>query len=147
MVHISAIVEAGPAGFQWVWLLHPGVFVVFVPFVFMINRTQARIGNLQEAFFKSVPWPALALGFVLFVYTGVNFLVVLAKSGGGVPDIWQGVHVLHDHGRLIREITEIEYIHYRFNEIRGFSGHWLIFYFAPLSYFYTKIKGPAAGPD
>jgi len=65
----------------------------------------------------------------------------MAKSDGGVPDIWQGIHVLHDHGRLIREITLPEYIHYTFNEVRGFSGHWLIFYFAPLVFFYTRIKG------
>jgi len=33
-----------------------------------------------------------------------------------------------DHGTLIRIITEKEFHHYQANEIRGFSGHWLIFY-------------------
>jgi hypothetical protein len=35
----------------------------------------------------------------------------------------------------MRELTEKEYVAFKANEVRGISGHWLAFYFAPFGYF------------
>lgn len=35
---------------------------------------------------------------------------------------------MHNHGQLIKTLTKQEYHHYKANELRGFSGHWLAFY-------------------
>lgn len=64
----------------------------------------------------------------------------MAKSDGGVPDIWEGAYVLLNHGKLFKTISETEYIDYKFNQLRGFSGHWLAFFYMPMVYFYFRAK-------
>ncbi|MGO4703257.1 hypothetical protein [Dyella sp. 2RAB6] len=40
-----------------------------------------------------------------------------------------------NHGQLIREISATEYAGFKAEEVRGFSGHWMVFYFVPAAYF------------
>ena len=62
----------------------------------------------------------------------------------GVPDIWEGQYVLHNHGTLIRNITEQEYTAYKAAEVRGFSGHWLAFYGIATALLYPFNKETSA---
>jgi hypothetical protein len=62
-------------------------------------------------------------------------MVFISGTEGGSPTIQDGKYLLLDHGKLIREITAGEYAAFRANQVRGFSGHWLIFYFVPAAYF------------
>jgi len=54
--------------------------------------------------------------------------MLFAISQSGVPDIKNEQYILQNHGQLIRILTEQEYHHYKANEVRGFSGHWIAFY-------------------
>lgn len=121
-----------------VWLLHVGIFVVFVPMVFQLrslgSSTDAR------ALLRGIPvWPAL-LVVLLFVYALVNFLVFVGGSGPGSPALRGSSFVLERKGVLIRQITESEYRTFRAAEIRGFSGHWLVFYFVPFTHFILRRR-------
>ena len=62
-------------------------------------------------------------------------MLFMFATGGGSPSIQDGKFVLQSHGRLIRALTEPEYTAFKANEIRGFSGHWMVFYFVPFAYF------------
>lgn len=128
-------------------LMHVGVFVVFFPAILKINKlqrggssnlTNRSIHFTQKQYLQYLknnrPKFFVALGILLFVYALVNFVLFAQAGGGGGPHITdQGVYVIQNHGDIIREITEKEYWQFRANEIRGFSGHWLAFYF--VSYF------------
>ena len=119
--------------FPSVWALHVGIFIVFVPFVFSARRAP---GGFQGSNLRAIlPEWAIALLAVTFVYAIVNFVLFFFLSEGGVPDIRDGRFVLHDHGRVIRELTEHEYHVQRSYVLRGFSGHWLIFHLIPAAYF------------
>lgn len=63
------------------------------------------------------------------------------SSQPGSPEIQDGQYILQNHGKLIRTITEQEYHHYKANEVRGFSGHWLIFYGFSAALLYPFGKG------
>ena len=71
---------------------------------------------------------------LLIAYAVVNFLLFFLLSSGGTPDIWDGKYVLHSHGNLIRELSEREYHLQQAYVLRGFSGHWMIFYLSPALY-------------
>ncbi len=106
VVHVLSIarIEA-PLG-DAIWLLHAGIFVVWVPLVLAATRTMPKgaTGNLDHLLATFPPWVRHAVG-ALFVYTAVNF--------GWF--IWQTRQYPKHH------VPYVVVVH-------GFSGHWLLFY-------------------
>ncbi len=124
----------------FVWLLHIGVFVVWIPAIIeMKNNEELReykksgVLNRMKPFgffkiiFKETPTWLKTIAIGGFFYAIINFIWCFIFHLG-IPDIWDGEYILHNHGQLIKTLTEQEYNHYKANELRGFSGHWLAFY-------------------
>ena len=91
--------------------LHLGLFVVFIPFIISARRSVGRRMTLSVLREILPSWAVLAM-ILLFVYAVINFLLLFM---GGL-----------ETGTPIA---------------RGFSGHWLVFYFTPFVYFmFGKIR-------
>ncbi len=125
--------------FPAAWLLHLGIFVVFLPFVFALRAKQGTMPRTPWGFFADRPAWVQWLAGAAFIYTFFNFFT--AFQSGGTPDIRNGEYVLHNHGRIIRHLTEAEYHQERARVARGFSGHWLLFYLIPALYFLAPVSG------
>jgi hypothetical protein len=117
-----------------VWLLHLGCFLVFIPFVF---ATRSEFGPKPSfsQFRAALPGWAGVLLICVFAYAIVNFGLLFLHTEGGSPSESNGAFVLQSHGKVIRQLTEAEYHLQRAYIIRGFSGHWLVFYLVPALYF------------
>jgi hypothetical protein len=107
IVHVAAWVHyIFPIG-KWVFALHLGIFVVFVPLVISANRTTPTPGkrdNLEHLFGTLPRWTQpLATG--VFVYALAQFALFM----------WQASHYTKHH--VPHDL-----------ELRGFSGHWIMFY-------------------
>src|SRR5690606_12895538 len=70
--------------FPQIWLLHVGMFVVFVPLIF-ISRYDLSSDPEQKGWTAGLPGWAKILGILVLAYAALNFLLVLAKTGGGSP--------------------------------------------------------------
>ncbi|MCX6256402.1 MAG: hypothetical protein NTW49_00640 [Bacteroidia bacterium] len=141
IVHLLSIAEFDVTyKFPYIWILHVGIFVVWIPTVLNLMKNkelkeyqQSGILNrmnpigLFRIIFKNTPsWlTVIALGG--FIYAMINFMLFMTSQVGD-PDIKNGQYILHNHGQLIKILTEQEFHHYKANEIRGFSGHWIAFY-------------------
>ncbi|WP_109127373.1 hypothetical protein [Dyella sp. C11] len=134
-VHIQALMGRDVASsVPAVWMLHLGIFVVFLPFV-LLSRKDFKGARSALDLAKGLPLWVAALGGVIFVYALMNFVVFMVHTDGGNPVFEDGKYLLMQHGKLIREITASEFAAFQANELRGFSGHWLVFYFVPAAYF------------
>jgi hypothetical protein len=113
-VHISAIM--GSQMTSMFWGLHVGIFVVWFPAVFVAQR---RVGNTHrkdfwKAVLKGAPVWMRYMTYAFLFYAVGNFLLFMAdapdKSVGPVAPavVW-----------------------------RGFSGHWMAFYFAAFAILYA----------
>lgn len=109
-----------------IWGLHVGIFLVFFPAVFELRRTSAK-GD-PFALMRGVPTWAAALVAVLLLYALVNFFASFTGAVAGSPEIRDGQYVLINKGKFIRHLTAEEYVQGRANTLRGFSGHWMLFY-------------------
>lgn len=141
IVHILSLADIDiTEKVPFVWLLHVGIFVVWLPVVLdlkkneelqeyqqsgMLNRMNP-IGFYKIIFKETPTWMAILAGAGFF-YAFINFMLFMA-SKGGTPSIKDGHYILQNHGQLIKTLTEQEYLHYKANEVRGFSGHWILFY-------------------
>jgi hypothetical protein len=145
VVHVESLLGVDvSSSMPYVWFLHAGVFVVFFPFVLISRKDFSRKSSILDMA-KGLPGWVAFLGGAIFVYALVNFALFLLHAEGGSPMVENGKYLLMEHGRLTREITLTEFTALRANELRGFSGHWLIFYFAPAAYF-LFWKPPAPAP-
>ena len=150
VVHVEALTGVDVASsMPSVWLLHAGIFVIFGPFVFLSRKD--FVGNRSLfAMAKGLPQWVAVLGGAIFVYAFVNFALFLLQSEGGNPMVENGKYLLMEHGKLIRELTPTEFTALKANEVRGFSGHWLVFYFVPAAYFLfwkPSTLQPASEPN
>jgi hypothetical protein len=138
-VHLCTFAELDFQGFsQYVWLLHGGVFVVFIPAIFGLrkNRNKKLLATIWNCGPKGM---VVLLGF-LFLYSFVNFMLVAKLGGGGVPDEIDGAKVIHNHGEIVRYLDDQEFKKQKIYSIRGFSGHWMLFYCASLTILASLIK-------
>jgi hypothetical protein len=141
IVHVTTFFGVDPSKHApWVWALHFGIFVVFFPMVFAQRGTKKEFWGKLNA---SLPrWGRYAVK-ALFAYALVNFALFLFLSKGGVPEESDGRYVLRNHGEIIRELSPEEYERQKAYVLRGFSGHWMVFYMVPALFFwYRKDEHP-----
>jgi len=133
-VHLASLAGVDVAArIPAVWALHLGVFAVFVPFLLSSRKS---LGNRPtRATLRAImPGWAYVLYVAVLSYALANFFLVFS-SQQGTATAEGGRYILQNHGRLIRDLTPAEYTAARAAELRGFSGHWLLFYFVPFGYF------------
>ena len=135
VVHVSALLGFDvSAKVPYVWSLHVGIFFVFVPLVFSSRKAFGARPSLSEIR-KAFPAWVVALGTLILAYAALNFFLFMLATDGGSPSIKDGKFILQSHGKFIRDLSASEYAAFKANEVRGFSGHWLVFYFLPFAYF------------
>jgi len=134
VVHVEALGGVDvQAAFPYVMLLHGGMFLVFGPFV-LISRSDFSGKQSMRQLAAGLPrWVAVLCGLT-FAYAFLNFVLFMVGYQGN-PSMSDGKYLLLEHGRLIRELSASQYAAFKANEVRGFSGHWLVFYGIPAAYF------------
>ena len=158
IAHLATFLGINPQGvFPPIWLLHIGIFVVWIPTVFLLRKIFKKTG--RQGFWKSAvgnaPRWMQALCLFFFIYAFFNFFItVLVLNQGGVPSIINGKKVLQSHGEVIKELTDKEFFRYQAYTFRAFSGHWMFFYVVSMtilcSYQRTREKDHVRidpGPD
>jgi hypothetical protein len=115
-VHIGAVMGRRVAPESFFWMLHVGIFVVWIPAVFVAQRLVGSMNrrDFWKVVLKGSPDWMRYMVYGFFGYAMVNFLLFMGhapKGGGGAnppATVW-----------------------------RGFSGHWMAFYSAALAILYS----------
>lgn len=120
--HLLALLGMDTPGGSEVMFLHLGLFIVWFPAV-MVSARNARFG-MQRDFWKIAlagcpPWMRYGL-YTLFAYALFNFILFAGTAPrhtqtGGTPPL---------------------------SVVRGFSGHWMVFYAAAFAILYSRINAP-----
>jgi hypothetical protein len=134
IVHGSTFVGRLPLGMNRAWPLHIGIFLVFVPALLLQRRVAGgkRKGSWREQFAHAPRWMMRLLSG-LFLYTLVNFAAGMVMTGafsGESITTRDGKHVVVRQRQVVRPVDDAEYQQYQERELRLFSGHWMLFYWA-----------------
>lgn len=127
IVHLSALLGLIPFG-KYSWSLHAGAIIIWFPAVlvmmanlkgefFKLDWKEAFILNpFKHRFFKGCPKWMIILTSGLFLYGILNFAIFMAnEQSTGIEG--------SDTAKILR----------------GFSGHWMIFYSAAMSILYSSM--------
>ena len=139
---------------EQVWPIHVAIFIPFFGMIWAINSGQPEVERQfnegwwgwsrrrnEEAqkhmrnLIKRCPSGVRIFSIVLFVYVFINFFTFMGETTQGSPTEKNGKFYISNHGRIIREIDEKEYLRLKAYEVRGFSGHWMVFSYVPFVYF------------
>jgi hypothetical protein len=144
--HLSTFVGINPqALFPQIWVLHLAIFIFFIPLASTSKKLGGPSGGrlqFKENMKYAPSWAGKWIPF-LFLYVFFNFFftgLVLQKSG--VPDIIDGRKVLHNHGKVIKVLSDEDYYKHQAYSVRLFSGHWLLFYYLITVMFYSHMNHP-----
>jgi hypothetical protein len=107
--------------FPGVFVLHIGIFGIMLVSAFALKNQTSNLNNLPRKLTVTL--------MCLFAYAGFNFFASMHLNEMGVPGTVAGKPVLEAHGRVIRFLTATESAHHENYLVRGFSGHWMLFYF------------------
>lgn len=152
VVHFATFAGFDPlATSPLVWLLHIGIFVVWIPVVLLADRAYIESGlwrfkrGNMEAAIRSAPKWMRRLTWLFGYYAVVNFVIffltMMLVFGRGEPRLQNGQYVITSkRGAVIRQSSEREYHHFNAVLLRGFSGHWMLFYMAAITVLYSSIR-------
>jgi hypothetical protein len=146
LVHFSTFAGADPVEiFPPVWLLHVGIFLVFIPAGFATEKAEKGNKSSSSFFFDNAPRWMIWMAKLFFVYAFVNFAIFFFLMREGQPTKRQdGRYAITQGSELVRRIGEDEFHHLQALEARGFSGHWLLFYSWALTILVSSIRASSA---
>lgn len=122
VAHLAGLAGIELPGGRLVWALHAGIFVVWIPTVLVSMRT-TRCANRKDFWKVALSgcpvWMRRAI-YVLFGYGILNFFLFMQATGAGHTPTGDAPPSV----------------------IRGFSGHWMVFYSAAFAILYSAIHAP-----
>lgn len=143
VIHILSLAKTDvEASIPYIWILHIGIFAVWIPAIrvlrlFRANQGGKKLFDIYRFVILNAPvWLAvLAIGSFVYCIIG-SFIFLFMKEG--TPGIINGQFVLHNHGKILHIITEGEYHQAKAGVMRLFSGVWLAFYGMAAAILYRK---------
>jgi hypothetical protein len=126
------------------WLI-PGLFIVWIATLISLKGEQdlksenSSFNKNNDLFsmFNEIPNWLRALAVLSFIYTSLNFFLAFNPY---TPEIDNGQFILMEKSEFIRILTEKEYIHYKANEVRLSTGHFLGFYGIASAFLFRNMK-------
>ena len=154
-LHIAGYVPGAPLSFdgvKWLSVAAFACFVLMAVHLSVLNRAIRRRVRSEDAV---EPWLGALIprwvwnvGGLFFVYVIVSAAVYFAASEGQ-PRMKDGAFALTSHGRVVREVSEQEFRDAQRLEVRGVSGHWMLFSAIPAVYFlavYPRARVALSAP-
>ncbi len=121
--HCMALAGIPIPGGKLVWALHIGIFVVWIPAVLTSMQTRRYVNrkDFWKVALAGCPVWMRRSFYVLFGYAILNFIVFFATTAS----------------RPKQQIGDAPP-----SVVRGFSGHWMVFYGAAFAVLYSRIYAP-----
>lgn len=125
--HVMALAGVPIPGGGLVWLLHAGIFVVLLPTLLASHHLARHVSrkDLPKVVLAGCPVWMRRAAIVLFVYAILNFVAFFVTTAA-TP----------------RQAKQVKTNETPLEVVRGFSGHWMLFYGAAFAALYSMIHAP-----
>lgn len=125
--HVMALAGVPIPGGGLVWVLHGGIFFVLFPALLASHHMGRHVSrkDLWKVVLAGCPVWMRRAAVVLFVYAIFNFVVFMATTA-----------------TTPKQARQVKTNENPLEVVRGFSGHWMLFYGAAFAALYSMIHAP-----
>jgi hypothetical protein len=116
--------------------LHIGVFMLLLPMFALEYSGLNDRTFLWKGFAQGKPKWATSAIRLLALFFATHFVLFLVQSHVASPEVINGQYVLNNHGRIVKVLTQPEYLSLKGAELRLFATGWIFFYFVPTLYWW-----------
>lgn len=120
-----------PGVFPSAWWLHLVCLTLMAVIAVTAERAKIPGGFRKLKLWDYIPPMTRRLKIIAVAVVGyamvIQFLMPADAHSNG-PSVINGQKVLESHGRIVRQLSDAEYIRYRNYEIRAFASWWMIFF-------------------
>jgi hypothetical protein len=112
-----------------------GLVLLVIP-IFAIEPSLLTRKNFWNKFTRGMPsWASTCIIFFSLVVIA-HIAWIFVQSGGGVPIIRDGHYLLNDHGRVLKALTETEYLTLKEDDVRLHAIMLVAGYSMPMFYWW-----------
>jgi hypothetical protein len=123
--------------FPWFVPLLIGWIVLFIP-MYALEYPESRAPTFFWKFTGGVPSWVAPCGIALSLIGVAHLIWFGVHSGLGVPAILDGQYVIDNRGRILKVLTQAEYLTLRAAGLRAGATIMISFYFAPMTYWWFR---------
>jgi hypothetical protein len=120
----------------WVIGLGAGAVVLHVPIWIIENASIRNRTFFWDEFSRPMPGWVVPLIVFLWLISIAHFVWLFFQGGGGVPVAQDGQYILSSRGRIVRVLTEPEYLMFKSWELRIFAALMISCYAMPMMYWW-----------
>jgi hypothetical protein len=126
-------------GNSWVWLilLAVGSLLVGVPIQRLERRSPRNWMFFRAGFMRGMPSWVVVCNYLLLALFIEHFVAYSVRSGYGVPAIIDGQYVLDSRGKILKVITQAEYLSLQEEGLRVTLSAIIASYFMPMMYWWV----------
>ena len=122
----------------WECLLLIPWMALIVP-IYVLEYPLSRAPSFSwKGFARGMPSWVAPCSWLLSVIFVAHLVLLAVLNGPGVPDIVNGQHVLRSRGRILKLLTQAEYLALMEAELRAITTLMISFYFVPMMYWWFR---------
>ena len=123
-------------------LLIPGWMALLLP-MYVLEYPLSRTPSFcWKGFARGMPGWVAPSSWLLSLIAVAHLVWLAVQNGLGVPEIINGQYVLDSRGRILRVLTQAEYLALTGAELRAFTTLMISFYFVTMMYWWFRQSPP-----
>jgi hypothetical protein len=122
--------------FPWVIMLLIGAVVIHIP-IFVLERSSLKDRTFfLRGFARGMPRWVVPFVKLLWLIVLAHFVWLFVESHGGVPIIQDGQWILSSRGRIVKVLTQKEYLTFKGQDLRVYAIVMIASYVVPMMYWW-----------
>ena len=119
-------------------LLIPGWMALLLP-MYVLEYPLSRAPSFcWKGFARGMPSWVAPCSWLLSLIAIAHLVWLAVQNGWGVPEIVNGQYVLESRGRILKVLTQAEYLVLTEAELRAFTTMMIYFYFVTMMYWWFR---------
>ncbi len=121
---------------QWMIVLGVGVIAIQIPMLVLGRSSVKSRTFFWKGFARGMPRWVVSFVKLFWLIALAHFIWFFIKSHHAVPLIEDGQFILSSRGRIVKVLTEQEYLTLKSEELRVFAALMVACYLAPMMYWW-----------
>jgi hypothetical protein len=123
---------------RWEILLGAGVVALGISIHILEYPSSNNRSFYWKGFERGIPRWVIRSNYLLMLIVIVHFAWYFLLGGFGMPTIKDGQYVLDNHGRILKVLTQAEYLSLNEAQLRIFATLMIACYFMPMMYWWFR---------